>query len=146
MTHARRPGPSKASKPRPRTPARAEAARHNGAKGGRPRSRLPEDVIATIGAPPMDPADALGRTRWASLLVTQVAWLEANGLIGADLADRLCKRAAVAARVFPTDLVLAVESKLRKEQETTVVSEAGPALEEIGRVDQSKPTVRRKAR
>jgi hypothetical protein len=65
------------------SPARSRAARANGARGGRPRDRLPQDLVDELAAVPAKAADLeLWRLRALALLFKA----QISGLVGVELA------------------------------------------------------------
>ena len=71
---------------RSRSAAKAAAARGNGAVGGRPRDKLPEEVIARLRSIPETTA---ARRRWLVAWAAEVLIGEASGTIPPELAAKL---------------------------------------------------------
>lgn len=59
---------------------------------------MPPEVIASLGAPPKDPA---GIRIWNARLVAESTWLAAQGLIGDELAGRIRAGATVVIKALP---------------------------------------------
>lgn len=125
------------------TPARAAAARANGARGGRPKAKLPEESIARLGPPPTD--DPFALVRWHAACLAEVQWLAMRGEIGSDLASSLRAGAGTAARLLPPDIVAALHRELDDRDDDIKKDTLGPPLEPV---DPTLPdvSVRRSAR
>lgn len=89
---------SRGRKPGTTSVAIAVAARKAGKQGGRPRDQMPAEIIASLGAPPKDPA---GIRIWNARLVAEATWLAAQGLIGDELAARIRAGATVVIKALP---------------------------------------------
>lgn len=76
------------------------SAQANGVLGGRPRDRLPEEVITRLGPPPATPKDL--RT-WNAKLLAEVQWLSVRGEIGNELAASLRANAGALDRALPNE-------------------------------------------
>src|SRR5690242_6273287 len=107
---------------------RAETARRNGRKGGRPKSRMPEESLARLGAPP---ADALGKARWLCALTVEVAYLLARGEIDRGLAQSLRAVAGTGARLTPPDVLAEADRVMREDARDRADDDHGPKLEEV---------------
>lgn len=84
---------------RSRSKAKAKAARANGKAGGRSRDRLPPEVVARIGEPPLGDEKKL-RT-WNASLLAQVLYLQLRGEVGGELAASIRAGVASLDRVLP---------------------------------------------
>lgn len=116
-------------KPRSARPARAAAtARENGAKGGRPRNRLPQDLLDRIGPPPDSP---LQLARWASSLLAQVAWLQFQGKVADGLAATVRATVGAITRAQPTDIMAELERLLREDAGERAADDVGPQPEKV---------------
>lgn len=112
------------------TPRRAAAARTNGAKGGRPKERIPEEVLQELGEFPFGKPFEIAR--WWQHLLGRVALLRARGEIGVELTTTMLALAKGGQSVFPLDLTIAVEEMLRAEREAASADHGGPETEELG--------------
>ncbi|MDQ3276643.1 MAG: hypothetical protein M3Q39_16835 [Actinomycetota bacterium] len=121
-------------------PARAAAARKNGAKGGRPAGALPPDLQTLLGSPPMD--DPLKQTGWAAnvLLLLTRARLEGHPDID-SLAREVRANFGVMAKLIPHDLLFKAQRALQEEQEGRDVDD-GPTEEVVDGDDGSSPALR----
>lgn len=104
-------------------------ARANGAKGGRPRTTLPQDLIERVGEPPLDAP--LQLSRWASKLNTIAGWMALKGKLNKGLADRVRAFAASVTRSQPTDVAAELERLLREDAGDRAVDDVGPQLEKV---------------
>lgn len=96
---ARRAASSKGG--RARTPAKRAAARTNGAKGGRQREKLPEQLLKELGNPPGDPLKKAAW--WGRLLeVVQIGVLKGRPWI--QLMRDARANAAIAAKLLPDEI------------------------------------------
>lgn len=82
--------------------SKKSAAKSNPRRTGRPRGRLPEDVLSELGRPPDD--DPIAAQLWWSKLLAEVAWLLASGRIPATLAMSLRAIASSAAKALPEEI------------------------------------------
>ncbi len=97
-------------------------------KRGRPRSRLPDDVIDRLGPVPTTP---LKRAEWYAQLLAEIAELEIRGLISEALSDRLRAVIKLSTSVMPLEAIYAAEEMLRQEQKNIDSDDdGGPDLEE----------------
>lgn len=73
---------------------------HGGARSGagRPRDKLPKQVVDRLGAPPENPVEL--RT-WNARLLAEVQWLCIRGEIGSELAATLRANAGAIERALP---------------------------------------------
>lgn len=105
--------------------SRAASAQRN--LGGRPRSKLPDESIARLGAPPLQDPLALGT--WANALLGEVAWLCAIGKLDRELASSLRASATAMQRTIPAATDAAIERFLRDEADAITADDLGPTLE-----------------
>ena len=110
---------------KPAEPAAPDAEKN---KGGRPRAKLPEDLLARIGPPPADPIQA---GRWVSRLMLELLWLEARGEAPAKLAERLKSIAGAAIRALPAEAAAELDRRLRAGDEEGKAETAGPTPEPV---------------
>jgi hypothetical protein len=110
------------------SPARAAAARANGSRGGRPRARLPDDVLALIG--PM-PAGVLERAHWANRVLITALDLSIRGQLDKELAATIRAFAGTISRTIPLDVAAELERRLRADAEQVAEDTKGPQVEEV---------------
>jgi len=116
------------------TPKRRRAARQNGARSsGRPRGKLPREVIDRLGPPP---ADANALRAWNGRVLAEVQWLVAQGAIGVELAASLRAGAGAIDRAVP-------EARNGDEDDTGDDDDDafgdGPELEDVDDQDEEDP-------
>lgn len=95
---ARARSPGAGRKPGQTSVAIAKAARKAGKLGGRPRDRLPVDVMERLGKAP---AEAAKLRIWNARLVAELNYLVAIGEVGDDLAARIRAGATVVIKALP---------------------------------------------
>jgi hypothetical protein len=101
---------------------RAKTSRENGAKGGRPRGRLPQKILEQIGPVPQKPADF---DDWKFRALAALFMAQASGEVERDLAASLratlgeMRRNAAASPARSTD-----------DEEDDDEEDEGPELEE----------------
>jgi len=88
---------------------KAEAARTNGAKGGRPRKPTYEDVFADIDEPPDDPLAIVG---WMQRVVATATQETIQGRGNRELNQEVRAFANVIARLVPYERVLEAEKRI----------------------------------
>lgn len=114
---------------RSRSPAKVAAVRENGAKGGRPASSLPQDLLDKLGDPPTDPLALPG---WYSVAIAAVSRLRMRGEGGhlSSLAQELRADARAAKAMIPPErLYQAEQNVLRRTKQEA--EDVGPELEEV---------------
>jgi hypothetical protein len=116
------------AKPRA-SPARAAAARANGSRGGRPRARLPDDVLALIG--PMPTTGVLERAHWANKVLLTALDLSIRGALDKELAATIRAFAGTISRTIPLDVAAELERRLRADAEQVAEDTTGPQVEEV---------------
>jgi hypothetical protein len=100
--------PAKSSRAATKKPASAPPAKarseHGGKRegAGRPRDKLPTDVIARIGAPPAADKPAALRT-WNAKVLAEIQWLTINGDLPHELAQQLRANAGALERALPDE-------------------------------------------
>jgi hypothetical protein len=93
---------------------RAKTSRENGAKGGRPRGRLPQKILEQIGPVPQKPADF---DDWKFRALAALFMAQASGEVRATLGEM--RRNAAASPARSTD-----------DEEDDDEEDEGPELEE----------------
>lgn len=107
---------------------RSKTSAINGEKGGRPRDRLPQDVIDRLGPPPAAPLEL---ARWNQRMMAEVASGLMAGTIGHELADKLRAVGSSISKALPTDILVEVERLLRNDGKEMSAPTTGPTLEEV---------------
>lgn len=111
------------------SPANTAAARKNGAKGGRPKSKFPAAVLKRIGPPPIN--KPLKLARWWTEVLSEMTWLQINGKPGLDsLAKEIRSAAAAAGRVLPHDIQFEAARLIQLDTDE-MDADAGPVEEVI---------------
>lgn len=102
-----------------------------GKRPGRPKSRLPQQVLDELGPPPDSP---LQLARWATRLLTKATWLQLKGEIGTELAGNIRAFVGSITRAQQADIAAELERMLNAEAKDQETDDIGPRLEKKGAV------------
>ncbi len=94
----------------------------------KPRSKLPQDVLARIGPPP-PPTDPLARAQWASTVIGELIWLQANGLLDSELGKNLRAACSALSRATPLDVLAEIDRRMKASDDELKLDAAGPEPE-----------------
>ncbi len=101
-TPAKKAGPGRGRKEGQTSPRIADAARKVGKLGGRPRDKLPAEVLARLGTPATG-ATAHDLRVWNARVLAEVQLLTLQGKIGHELAQTIRANATALDKSLPTD-------------------------------------------
>ena len=120
--------------------AKARAARENGKRGGRPRSKLPPELLARIGEPPG--GDPLALIRWCNDCLGQLTWLTMIGELDRALGATIRAFVSTIIKTVPPDLYADLERQFRQADADQNLDDLGPETE----ASDVEPALRAKAR
>lgn len=97
-------------------------------KRGRPRSKLPQEVLDRLGPPP---EGALARSHWSSRLLAETAWLSLRGEVNREVASEVRAFVGAIQRAQPMDVAAELDKVLRADSEAIEADEIGPQMEKL---------------
>lgn len=95
---------------------------------GRPRSRLPDEVIKRLGPCPADP---LARQHWVHAMLGEIVGLQAIGEIDSGLAAELRASISAMVRAIPMQVLIDVDERMQADEEAVEADDRGPQMEPI---------------
>lgn len=104
---------------------------------GRPPARLPDEVIARVGPPPIDPVtgrpDPIRAAQWVNHLLLELAWLECRGLAPSTLGQRVRATAGAIIRAMPDHVRAELDARIRGDAAVDDADDAGAVPEPVTR-------------